>query len=109
MYEQRAVYGPFHRREAPTGQDTKALIRQVLSGELWGHSPLHGGAACVKAYRNELPEGQSGFEFWSFAEPDSWGPRVFWRTAKPFVVVDTGQDVVKLKLAFVKITQDLHP
>lgn len=94
MYEQRTVYGPFHRREAPTGQDTATLVEQVLSGELWGHPPLSGGGARVKAYRDALPAGASG---------------VFWRTAKPFVAVDTAEDVVKLKLAFVKITQDLHP
>lgn len=109
MYDRRTVYGPFHRREAPKGQDTAALVKQVLSGELWGYPPLSGGAARVKAYRDALPDGQSGFEFWAFAEPDNWGPRVFWRVAKPFVDVDTGEDVVKLKLAFVKITQDLHP
>jgi hypothetical protein len=109
MYEQRQVFGPFHRREAPTGQDTETLIKQVLTGELWGHAPRHGGNACVKAYRYRLPDGESGFEFWSFAPPDTWGPRVFWRTEQPHVEVDTSQEVVKLKLAFVKITQDLHP
>jgi len=85
------------------------LVGQVLSGELWGHPPLSGGDPRVKAYRDALPEGESGFEFWAFAEPDNWGPRVFWRTAGEFVAVDSTQDVVKLKLAFVKITQDLHP
>ncbi|WP_445151735.1 hypothetical protein [Baekduia sp. Peel2402] len=109
MYDQRTVYGPFHRLEAPTGQDTKTLVKQVLSGELWGYPPLSGGDPRVKAYRNALPEGESGFEFWAFAEPDNWGRRVFWRTANPFVEIDTNEEVVKLKLAFVKITQDLHP
>lgn len=109
MYEKRAVYGPFHRRQAPTGQDAETLVKQMLSGELWGHAPRHGGDVCVKAYRDALPAGQSGCEFWAFAEPDTWGPRVFWRTAGDFVTVDTIQDVVKLKVAFVRVTQDLHP
>jgi hypothetical protein len=109
MYEQRTVYGPFHRREAPTGQDPATVVKQVLTGELWGHAPRYGGAPCVKAYPDGLPGGASGVEFWSFAEPDIVGPRVYWRMAKPFVLVDTVQDVVKLELAFVKITQDLHP
>jgi hypothetical protein len=109
MYEQREVCGPFHRREAPTGQDAETLVKQVLTGELWGRAPRYGGDPCVKAYRDGLPDGVSGVEFWSFAKPDNWGPRVMWRTAKPHVVVDTGQDIVKLKIAFVKITQDLHP
>lgn len=109
MYEQRTVYGPFHRREAPAGQDTETLVKQVLSGELWGRAPRFGGAPSVKAYRFALPDGISGFEFWSFAEPDSDGPRVSWRLSKPFVFVDTAEEVVKLKLAFVKVTQDLHP
>ena len=109
MYEARTVYGPFHRREAPNGQDTETIVRQVLSGELWGRVPLTGGDARVKAYRGPLPDDASGLEFWAFARPDNDGPRVFWRIAKPFVAVDTTEEVVKLKLAFVKITQDLHP
>jgi hypothetical protein len=109
MYEQRTVFGPFHRREAPTGQDTETIIKQVLSGELWGHVPLSGGDARVKAYRGALPAGRNGFEFWAFAKPDNDGPRVFWRSEQPFVAVDSDQDVVKLQPAFVRITQDLHP
>lgn len=55
-----------------------------------------------------MPGGESGFEFWSFAEPDDFGPRVFWRYGGPYVAVDTERDVVKIQLAFVRITQDLH-
>jgi hypothetical protein len=109
MYDQREVFGPFHRREAPTGQDTEALIRQVLTGELWGLAPRTGGDPRVKAFRGSLPDDQSGFEFWAFAAPDDFGPRVFWRSPRRYVTVDTGENVVKLQLAFVKITQDLHP
>lgn len=107
-FAHRDVFGPFHRRQAPT-QDAAAVVAQVLSGELWGYAPNFGGPARVQAYNGPLPADHSGIQFWAFQAPDQLGPRVGWRQPGPFVSLDAGQDVVKLQIAFVTITQDLHP
>jgi len=105
----RAVYGPFHRLLAPDVQDAPTVVKQLLSGEIWGYTPSWGGSAAAKAYAGALGEDASGIEFWTFQTPDSpQGPRVYWRTAGPFVTIDQAKDVVRLRVAFVRITQDLH-
>ena len=112
-YTERPVYGPFYRIEAPKGQDVDAMIKQILSGELWGRRPSFGGDARAKAYNGSLPENASGFEFWAFTPPDNYQPQGpnYWRNPSTYVEVgvDDEGDVVKLRLAFVKVTQDLHP
>ena len=73
-------------------------------------SPRWGGAPAVKAYAGPLPEGASGVEFWAFQAPETpFGPRSYWWTAGDNVKVDADAAVVKLRIAFVRITQDLHP
>ncbi len=85
------------------------MVAQILSGEIWGKAPSWGGAPSVKAYPGPLPAAASGVEFWAFQPPESpHGPRSYWRRPGPFVVFDASIDVVKLSVAFVRITQDLH-
>lgn len=82
----------------------------MLSGEVWGLPSGWGGSPAVKAYAGSLPKGASGVEFWAFQPPDApHGPRSYWRTAGEFLTVDGDVAVVKLQIAFVRITQDLHP
>jgi hypothetical protein len=108
-YEQRAVFGPFHRLLAPDVQDAPTMVKQLLSGELWGRAPRSGGLPRAKAYPRRLPHGASGFEFWAFQAPDiRYGARRFWYSAGPYLAIDVSHEVVRLQIAFVRITQDLH-
>ena len=108
-YDTRAVFGPFSRRLAPRAQDAETMVKQLLSGELWGYAPSWGGSPQVKGYARALDEGDSGFEFWAFQAPDvRHGPKGLWYSPGPYVTIDEMQVVVKLKIAFVKVTQDLH-
>lgn len=53
--------------------------------------------------------GDEGFEFWSFQPPDNqYGTRAYWRKVGHFLVADDNLGVVKLKIAFVTVTQSLH-
>lgn len=84
-------------------------MKQLLSGEIWGRRPSWGGSPYVKAYAGKLPDAVSGIEFWAFQAPDTpHGPRIAWRTAGPSVTMDKRNDTVKLQVAFVRVTQDLH-
>ena len=106
-YERRPVYGPFHRRVSDT-QDAEAARKQVLSGELWGRIPRWGCVPTVKAFPGQLPAGESGIEFWSFQEPDRpVGPRSHWSQSGPYVTIDQSDEIARLAVAFVRITQDL--
>jgi len=108
-HQERLVYGPFYRLLAPDVQDAKTIVNQLLSGELWGRPPRYGGSAQAKAYRGQIPMDDKGFEFWSFGAPDNkFGPHAFWRTRGEFLVVDDNLDLVKLKIAFVRVSQSLH-
>jgi hypothetical protein len=108
-YETRPVYGPFHRLLAPEVQDAGTIVKQLLTGEVWGKSPSWGGSPQVKAYSRTLPNRASGFEFWAFQAPDTrHGPRGLWYSPGPYVTIDEMTAIVKLKIAFVRITQDLH-
>jgi hypothetical protein len=105
---QRTVYGPFHRLLSDT-QDAAVLVKQLLSGELWGGPGRWGGRPKAKAYRGPLPADREGFEFWSFQAPDTaHGAPAHWYETGEFLLEDGSLDVVKLKVAFVKITQSLH-
>jgi hypothetical protein len=107
--ELRTVAGPFHRLLAPEVQDADTIVKQLLSGEVWGRPPRWGGGPQVKAYRGGLPDAASGFEFWAFQAPDNqFGPRALWYSAGPYVAIEPEDEVVKLQIAFVRITQDLH-
>jgi hypothetical protein len=102
------VHGPFHRLLAPDVQDAETVVRQVLSGEIWGRTARNGLSPAVKAYHGALPDGSSGIEFWAFQAPDSpFGPRAFWRTHGEFVSAAPEPDTLRLQVAFVRITQDL--
>lgn len=108
-HDKRFVYGPFHRLLAPRVQDAATIVKQLLSGEVWGRKPSWGGSPQVKAYTGTLPQKASGFEFWAFQPPDvRHGPKGLWYSAGPYVTIDEMLDVVKLQIAFVTITQDLH-
>jgi hypothetical protein len=66
--------------------------------------------AAVKAYAGALTPGDIGIEFWSFQAPESpHAHHVYWRTSGPFVTIDKTNDLAKLHVAFVRITQDLLP
>jgi hypothetical protein len=107
---ERSVYGPFHRVLAPGVQDADTVVKQMLSGEIWGLPPSWGGSPAVKAFAGSLPEGASGVEFWAFQPPDvPYGPRSYWRSAGKYLTVDLELVLFKLRVAFVRITQDLHP
>jgi hypothetical protein len=108
-HETRLAFGPFHRLLAPAVQDADTVVKQILSGEIWGRPASWGGLPAVKAYPGALGPGASGVEFWAFQAPDTpAGPRVYWRTNGPFVAIDVAQDIARLKIAFVRLTQDLH-
>jgi hypothetical protein len=106
----RTVFGPFHRLVAPKVQDTETVIKQLLSGEIWGRPARWGHSPTVKAYAGALTPGETGIEFWSFQPPASpHAHRVYWRTSGRFVTIEHSNDVAKLQVAFVRITQDLLP
>jgi hypothetical protein len=103
------VYGPFTRLEAAKGQSPATAVPQALSGEVWGEIPRYGETAAVQAHGRALRDGESGIEFYALAPPDTrWGPP-YWRRAGEHLVVeeDGGRPVAKLRVAFVRITQDL--
>src|ERR1044072_3743517 len=104
------LYGPFRRLEAAKGQTARASIVQALSGEVWGEVPRNGFSPAVQAYPGALRDGESGIEFWAFAPPDTrFAPQPRWFRAGAFLAIeqDGGREVAKLKVAFVRITQDL--
>lgn len=106
----RTVFGPFHRLVAPKVQDAETVVKQLLSGEIWGRPARWGYSPTVKAYAGALTAGESGIEFWSFQRPASpHAHRVYWRTGGRFVTIDHSNEVAKLQVAFVRITQDLLP
>jgi hypothetical protein len=101
------LYGPFHRRHSPT-QSARTMVKQLLSGEVWGKVPRYGISLAVEAIPGPLPPGQTGFEFWAFEEPDrAVGPRSQWTKGGPYVTIDSGAEVAKLKVAISRVTQDL--
>jgi hypothetical protein len=104
------VYGPFCRLQAGKGQSARTAVAQALSGEIWGEIPQHGVRPAVQAYGRPLRGGESGIEFWAFAAPDTrFGPRPYWQRPGPHLVVEheDGREVAKLRVAFVRVTQDL--
>lgn len=109
-HQTRTAFGPFHRLLAPKAQDTETVIMQLMSGELWGYPANWGGTPAVKAYYGRLDTTDTGIEFWSFQAPEApHAHRVYWRTSGPFVTIDDTNEVAKLQVAFVRITQDLLP
>jgi hypothetical protein len=104
----RPVFGPFHRILAPKVQDTETVVKQMLSGEIWGYPASWGGTPAVKAYYGELDATEDGIEFWSFQAPEApHAHRVYWRTTGPFVTIDDSNNIAKLQV--VRITQNLLP
>jgi hypothetical protein len=104
------VFGPFCRLEAPKGQDAETVVLQALSGEIWGEAPRTGVRPTVQAYARLLRAGERGIEFWAFQAPDTLsGPRPAWRTPGPHLAIESedGREVAKLRVAFVRISQDL--
>ncbi|HET6509633.1 MAG TPA: hypothetical protein VFG42_22740 [Baekduia sp.] len=104
------VFGPFCRLEAPKGQDANTVVLQVLSGEIWGEEARAGDGPTVQAYARPLRAGERGIEFWAFQAPDTlFGPRPSWRTPGSHLVIESegGREVAKLRVAFVRVSQDL--
>jgi hypothetical protein len=90
--------------------DAETVVLQALSGEIWGEAPRVGFRPSVKAYARPLRPGESGIEFWAFQAPDTlFGPRPNWRTPGPHLAIgsEDGREVAKLRVAFVRISQDL--
>lgn len=95
-----------------SGEGTDCLGRRTAGSQRrgLGEVPRTGYTPTVEAYPGALESGESGIEFWAFERPDTrYGPRPRWFRSGAFLVVepDDGRDVAKLKVAFVKITQDL--
>ena len=106
--QERTVYGPFYRL-ASESQHADAMVKQLLSGELWGEAGRYGLEPAAKAYRGALPVGNEGFEFWAFDAPDGvHGTPVYWRRPSENLVIDDRLGVAKLKIAIVLVTQSLH-
>jgi len=105
----RLVHGPYHRLWAEDVQDAETIVKQVLSGELWGKPARFSNEPAAKAYRGALPVDEEGFEFWAFERPDNdAGRHAYWRKPGVFLVLDASLEVVKLEIAFVRVTQALH-
>ena len=105
----RLVHGPYKRLWAEEVQDRATAAKQVLSGEIWGKTNRDGLEPTVTAHRGRLREDQEGVEFWAFQAPDNeYGTRAYWRRPGDFVEFDGNLGVVKLKIAFVRVTQALH-
>jgi hypothetical protein len=104
-YSQVPVYGPFHRLESPT-QPAETMLEILRSGELWGRAGRFGGPARVKAHRRELPEGSSGFEFFTFAEPDLRAPVILWTPRQDGLVWEE-EDMAKLRVLVTKVSQEI--
>jgi hypothetical protein len=106
----RTAFGPFHRLLAPEVQDTETVLKQLMTGQIWGRPTRWGDSPAVKAYAGALASGDTGIEFWSFQAPDTpAGQRAYWRTNGPFVAIDKTNELARLHVAFVRITQDLLP
>ena len=68
--------GPFHRLESPTQTVADAKLQQS-SNEIWGKPPTNtaqSNSPCVKAYRNNLPNGQRGVDFDTLVGPKVGAP-----------------------------------
>jgi hypothetical protein len=106
-YEERVVYGPFHRRVSTT-QTAESMGKIARRGELRGTpSKAGGGPPRVQAYQGRLEPDQNGFEFFTFAEPNRpWGPEVTWRTpSNDLVRVEDG--IAKISVLITRIEQDI--
>lgn len=104
------VYGPFCRLAARRGQNARTTVAQALSGEIWGEVPRFGVRPAVQAYARPLRAGESGIEFWAFEAPSTrFGPRPYWSLPGPHLIVELkcGREIAKLRVAFVRVTQDL--
>lgn len=109
MHDQRTIYGPFKRLVAAGVQDTQTLERQLRSGEIWGRAARFAATPAVKAYPGRLEPGERGIEFWTFQEPcHPHGPRIYWRSIGLYLHEDPEAEVVKLQVAFGRVTQELH-
>jgi hypothetical protein len=106
-YGRLQLYGPFHRRRSET-QDAAAMVKQLLSGEMWGRVPRSGISPAVQAIPGPLPPDQLGVEFWAFEEPDRpYGPWSHWTREGPYVTIDSHEEIAKLSVAIARVTQDL--
>jgi hypothetical protein len=105
----RQAHGPYYRLWAEDVQDADTIVKQLLTGELWGKANRGTSEPTAVAYRGRLLD-QEGFEFWAFQAPDNlYGTRAYWRQPGDFVEVDDNLELVKLKIAFIRVAQALHP
>jgi len=78
----------------------------LKSGELWGKPGRFGGPPRAKAHRGELRDDASGFEFFTFAEPDLDAPVVLW-TARQDGLVWEEEEMAKVRVLVTKVSQDI--
>ena len=105
-YDERAVYGPFHRLLSPT-QDAETMGKIARSGELWGKpARAGGGEPTAKAYSGPLQGGEKGFEFFTFAPPNPrHGP--MWWGARSDGLVRVEGNMAKIQVLITRIEQDI--
>lgn len=104
------AYRPYWRR-ASTTQDAAMARQMIESRELWGRTPRYSSWPQVQAFAGELPNGQSGTEFYCDVEPDvwparearwSWGPDA---VPRPGVRLEGG--LAKIAILVTRCTQPL--
>lgn len=105
-YRAQTMFGPFYRRDRPNG--AKILGTVLETGELGGRPPRGSDVPSVKAYVGELPHGESGFEFYTPAEPDRpYGAVMHWRL-RADNLVSGDDDEVKIKVFVGRVDQDIE-
>lgn len=78
-YGTREVYGPFHRKTKAGADPRDLFLKVATSGELWGRGRIGSPHPAVLAFPGPLPDGASGFEFFSLTPPDTpWGAEPTW-------------------------------
>jgi hypothetical protein len=80
----------------------------LRTGELWGRRARFGGPPRVKAHAGELREDATGFEFFTFAEPDlNTLPSPLW-SARGDKSVWGDDETARLQVLVTKVAQDIE-
>jgi len=109
-YAGEAFYGPFCWLEVSEGGQRLAdAVKQALSGEIWGAVPGWGGSPQVQAYGRGLRPDETASSSGPARRPTPHGPRPYWLRPGPHLRVEqeNGRDLAKLRVAFVRISQDI--
>jgi hypothetical protein len=104
---ERQVY---HRKQSRQPDDVATAKAQIASQELWGGPPrnyLGSDIPKVKAYHNQLPllndrqTQQSGIEFTTMVEVDSYHPKfAYWSGERDGVRNEDGYAKIKVTIVF---------